>query len=59
MQLPEKVKAKEKRKDKLIRIQSSKNSMKRRESILKWQYNEIEENNRMGKTRDLFTPYLG
>ena len=28
-------------------------------AFLSGQYNEIEENNRMGKTRDLLTPCLG
>ena len=30
-----------------------------KKAFLSEQYNEIEENSRMGKTRDLFTPYLG
>ena len=32
----------------------SKNSKERQESLPQWSMKEIEENNRMGKTRDLF-----
>ena len=32
----------------------SKNSNERKESLPQWQCKEIEENNRMGKTRDFF-----
>ena len=35
-------------------MQSSKNSKERQESLLSDQCKEIEENNRMGKTRDCF-----
>ena len=51
----EKLKAKEKRKDIPTRKQSSKKISKRdKKTLLSDQCKEIEENNRMGNTRDLF-----
>ena len=53
----EKVKAKEKSKDIPIWMQSSKEEqgeIKNKKAFLSDQCKEIEENNRMGKTRDLF-----
>ena len=47
-------KAKEKSKDIPVWMQISKNSKERKIVILSDQCKEIEENNRMGKTRDLF-----
>ena len=47
------VKGKEKRKDIPILMQSSR-ARRDRKTFLSDQYKEIEENNRMGKTRDLF-----
>ena len=50
----EKLKAKEKRKDIPILMQSPKNSKERQESFPQGSMQEIEKNNTMGKTRDLF-----
>ena len=49
-----KQKAKEKRKDIPIWMQSSKIARRDKKAFLSDQYKEIEENNRMGNTRDLF-----
>ena len=50
----EKLKAKEKRKDIPILMQSSKKKARRDKTFLSHQCKEIEENNRMEKARDLF-----
>ena len=49
----EKIKAKKKRKDKSFECRVPKNSRDKK-AFLSDQCNEIEENNRLGKTRDLF-----
>ena len=50
----EKCKAKEKRKDKPIECRVPKNGKRDKKAFLSDQCKEIEENNRMGKTRELF-----
>ena len=50
----EKLKAKEKKKDIHIWLQFQRISGKDKKAFLSDQCKEIEENNRMGKTRDLF-----
>ena len=54
MRKEEKLKARRKGKIYLFEWRVPKNSRERLESLLSDQCKEIEENNRMGKTRDLF-----
>ena len=50
----EKLKVKEKMKDILIQMQTSKEQQGNKKAFLSNQCKEIEGNNRMGKSRDLF-----
>ena len=54
MRKEEKLKAKEKRKIYPFECRVPKNSRRDKKAFLSDQCKEIEENNRMGKTRDLF-----
>ena len=47
-------KAKQKRKDKCLNAESQRIARRDKKAFLSDQYKEIEENNRIGKTRDLF-----